>query len=55
MELPPLIKQLDEKLQGWPDYALTTCLLIGAVVLVFIAVSDKRTLKATALAWIVAP
>lgn len=55
MNLPPLIKQTEAALAGWPDVALTLGLLVGALVLVAIAVAGPRTLKAVALAWVIAP
>lgn len=49
------ILKLDEKLAGAPDTLLTVALLTVAVALVWIALTQKPAVKATALAWTVAP
>lgn len=55
MNLPPLIKQADEAMQGWPNETLTVLLIVGAIIIVIIAVKGPPILKATVLAWIVMP
>lgn len=53
--LPPVIKQLDEKMAGLPDQALTILLLIAAVVIVLVALFGRPVLKAAVAAWVIAP
>lgn len=55
MALPPLIKQVDQKLEGWPDQTLTIALLGMAIVIGLIALFANPTIKAVALAWVVMP
>lgn len=55
MNLPPIIKQANDVFKGWPDQTLTVLLILGAVVIVLIALFAPPLLKAVALAWIVAP
>lgn len=55
MNLPPIIKQLDAALEGWPDYLLTLGLIAGSIIVLIVAVKGDSTLKAAVLAWIVAP
>lgn len=55
MPLPPLIKQIDQRLQGLPDRVLTILLIVAALVLVAIALRGQPVLKAIALAWVIAP
>lgn len=55
MELPPLIKQFDKKLQGLPDKLLTSILLVSAAVIIIIALFSRPVLKAAVAAWVLAP
>lgn len=55
MNLPPIIKQVDQAMMGWPDEALTLLLLGLAGVIVFIALFGPRWIKPVAAAWVIAP
>lgn len=53
--LPPLIKQANDEFKGWPDQTLTVLLIVGAIIIMLIAVKGPPLLKGIALAWIVMP
>lgn len=55
MRLPPLIKQANDEFAGWPDQTITVLLIVGAIVIVIVAVRGAPLLKAAVLAWIVMP
>lgn len=55
MHLPPIIKQLEQMLEGEPDNILTLILLGIAAFTVIVALSDKPLLKAVVAAWFIAP
>jgi len=55
MQLPPVIKQVDQALTGLPDDALTFILLVIAAFAVFVALSDRPILKAAVAAWFIVP
>ena len=55
MELPPLIKQLNDWLQGEPDNILTVILLAIAVFTVGVAFLAPPAFKAVLAAWFIAP
>ena len=55
MELPPIIKQLDEKLAGAPDNVLTTLLIVLGMVVLFVAIKGTPTMKAAVAAWVILP
>ena len=55
MALPPLIEQLDKKLEGLPDQALTVILLLLAAFAVFVAFYGRPVFKAALAAWFIAP
>jgi len=50
-----LIKRFDDDLKGRPDQFLTWGLIIGAVIIIMVALRGDRVLKAVVLAWIVLP
>lgn len=56
MSLPPLVRQVEARLEGWPDAALTVGLILVAGGLVALALlSPSRIAKAVVLAWVLAP
>lgn len=55
MNLPPLIKQANDVFKGWPDHTLTVLLIVGAIVIILVALEAPPLLKAVVLAWIVMP
>jgi hypothetical protein len=44
-----------EKIRNWSDGTLTVALLFLAIVLVFVALSNRTLLKAIVFGWIVLP
>lgn len=55
MQLPPLIKQLDESLQGLPDRLLTIILVGLGLLAIIVGLSAKPVFKAALAAWFIAP
>jgi len=55
MKLPPLIKQANDQFAGWPDQTISVMLIVGAIIIVIVAVKGAPLLKAAVLAWIVMP
>ena len=55
MELPPIIKQANDTMQGWPEYVVTGLLIAAAVLIIIIALFSSPLVKAVALAWILMP
>lgn len=56
MRLPPIIAETEAALEGWPDNAITTVLvLIGLVAILIAVLSPSRIVKATVAAWMLAP
>lgn len=49
------IQQLNKKLSGWPDSALTVLLIIAAMVAIAVALKANPTTKAFVAAWMIAP
>lgn len=50
-----LIQNVEARLAGWPDQAVTVALLAVAGALVALALSGRPVVKVAALAWVVAP
>lgn len=55
MTLPPIIAQLEQRLSGWPDKALTLLLVVLALLILIAAFNAPTTLKAIIAAWVIAP
>jgi hypothetical protein len=55
MQLPPIIKQLEQRLEGEPDNVLTLILLLIAAFTVIVALSGNPLVKAVVAAWFIAP
>jgi len=55
MALPPPIKKLNAKLDGWPSGALSLGLIAVAIILILVAMSDNHIAKAAILAWVILP
>lgn len=53
--LPPIIRQLDKKLEGLPDQTLTALLIALGLFAFFVAAKGTPTVKAALVAWFVAP
>jgi hypothetical protein len=49
------LKDLDKRLEGAPDSLLTGGLLLAGIVAWLVALFGRPVLKATILAWMVAP
>ena len=49
------IHDLERRLQGWPDEALTTALLLVGALLIAVGLTAPATVKAAVLAWAVFP
>lgn len=54
-QLPPLIKELDQQLEGLPDVALSWLLIGIAIFAVIVALYGRPVLKAALAAWFIAP
>lgn len=55
MELPPIIKQLDKKLEGLPDKTLTVILIALGLFAIIVAIKGRPVSKAILAAWFIAP
>lgn len=55
MNLPPIIKQLDTALLGYPDHILTAILFAISSIGVVVALFGPPSLKAAFAAWFIAP
>jgi hypothetical protein len=55
MQLPPFIKQIDDKISGWPDNVLTIVLIGLGVFAIVVALKGRPTYKAALAAWFIAP
>jgi len=55
MNLPPIIRQLNDRLAGWPDEGLTALLILIAVFTVVVALKGPPLFKAGVAAWFIAP
>lgn len=55
MEMPGFIKQLDQKLEGLPNGALTALLLAIAAVAIVTALFARPLVKASVAAWMLLP
>lgn len=53
--LPPLIQQLDAKLEGLPNQVLTVLLIVLGLFAIMVAVAAPPTFKAVLAAWFIAP
>lgn len=53
--LPPIIQQLDKKLEGYPDQTLTVILIALGLFAFAVAIKGTPTLKAALAAWFIAP
>jgi len=50
-----LVRQLDAKLEGAPNYLLTTGLIVAGIIAWIIGIFGNPTTKAAVLAWMVFP
>lgn len=55
MNLPPVIKQLDQKLQGLPDQTLSVILILLGIFAIVVAIKGRPVYKAALAAWFIAP
>lgn len=55
MNLPPLIRELNQKLQGYPDRVLTLILYGLAALAVYVGTFGNSVTKAVLAAWFIAP
>lgn len=55
MHLPPIIQELDRRLQGLPDSTLTVLLLAISVFGIIVALKGRAVYKAALAAWFIAP
>jgi hypothetical protein len=55
MQLPPFIKELDEKLEGLPDDILSVILIALGLLAIGTAIWGRPTFKALLAAWFIAP
>jgi len=55
VHLPPLIKQVDQALEGWPDTALTVLLVVLGTAVILLGLFGPRWLKPVIAAWVIAP
>ena len=55
MDIAEAFHKLERSMAGWPDTFLTWALLLGAGVIVWIALTQKPMAKAVALSYIVFP
>ena len=49
------LRDLERRLQGWPDEGLTTALLLVGALLIVVGLTAPATVKAALLAWAVFP
>lgn len=55
LNLPPLIQQLDQKLEGLPDQTLTVILIVLGLFAIMVALYARPVFKAALAAWFIAP
>lgn len=55
MALPRFIQEADDFFGGAGDAVISVMMILIAVALIALALSDAKALKAVALAWVIAP
>ena len=55
MNLPPIIQQLDRRLEGLPDQTLSCILVILGLLAIVIGLWGRPVYKAALAAWFIAP